>query len=123
MAVYDVTMKQLDGHFAPQVNSAYERHLFRAMKQLSGETIDQFITRLRQKADFCEFGDKLEENIRDQVIEKCISSHLRRKLLEKGKDLTIKQFQMITRALEASESQALSMEHVKTEVNYVQVKR
>ena len=29
--VYDVTMKQLDGHFAPQVNSAYERHLFRAM--------------------------------------------------------------------------------------------
>ena len=56
--VYDVTLKQLHGHFAPQVNSAYERHLFRAMKQLSDETIDQFITRLRQKADFCEFGDR-----------------------------------------------------------------
>ena len=27
--VYDVYMKQLDGHFAPQVNSAHERHLFR----------------------------------------------------------------------------------------------
>ena len=27
--VYDVSMKQFDGHFAPQVNSAYERHLFR----------------------------------------------------------------------------------------------
>ena len=47
--VYDVAIKQLDGHFTPQVNSAYERHLFRAMKQLSDKTNDQFITRLRQK--------------------------------------------------------------------------
>lgn len=93
------------------------------MKQLSDETIDQFITRLRQKADFCEFGDRLEENIRDQVIERCISYHLRRKLLDKGKDLTLKQLQTITRVLEASESKAFSIEHVKTEVNHMQVKR
>ena len=73
---YGVAIKQLDDHFTPQVNSAFERHLFRAMKQLSDETIDQFITRLRQKADFCEFGDRLAENIRDQVIERCISYHL-----------------------------------------------
>ena len=72
-------MKQLDGHFAPQVNSANERHLFLAMKQLFDEIIDLFITKLKQKTDICEFGDRLEENIRDQVIEKCISSHLRRK--------------------------------------------
>ena len=65
-------MKQLDSHFATQVNSANERHLFSVMKQFSDETINQNITRFRQKADFCEFGDRLEENIRDQVIEKCI---------------------------------------------------
>lgn len=39
--VYDVTMKQLDSQFAHKVYSAYKRHLFRAMKQLSDDTIDQ----------------------------------------------------------------------------------
>lgn len=121
--VFEVTMKQLDTYFTPQVNSAYERHLFRAMKQLPNETIDQFITRLRQKAEFCDYGDKINESIRDQVIEKCNSSHLRRKLLEKGKDLTLNQLQTTARALEASESQAFNMENVRTAVNRVQVQR
>ena len=91
--VYTVAMRQLDNYFSPQVNSAYERHLFRAMKQSPNETIDQFITRLRQKSDFCDYGENTDENIRDQVIEKCTSSHLRRKLLEKGKNLTLQQLQ------------------------------
>lgn len=95
----------------------------RTKEEISGETIDQFITRLRQKADFCEFGNRLEGNIRDQVIEKRISCHLRRKLLVKENDLTLKQLQTIAIALNASESQAFIMEHVKTEVNHVQVKR
>lgn len=47
--VYNVTMKQLDGLFAPQVNAAYERHLFCAMKQLSDETVHQFITNSGRK--------------------------------------------------------------------------
>ena len=73
------------------------------------ETIDQFVTRLRQRADNCEFTD-LAEQIHDQVIEKCSSHHLRRKLLEKGKDLTLVQLQTIARVLEASEQQANRME-------------
>ncbi|XP_056009340.1 uncharacterized protein LOC130051434 [Ostrea edulis] len=120
--VYDVAMKKLDDHFKPQVNDAYERHLFRAMKQSQNETIDQFVTRLRQKAEFCGYGTKTDESIRDQVIEKCSSSVLRRKLLERGKDLTLEKLQTIARALEASETQAFTMENIKSEVNHVQVK-
>ena len=61
----------------------FERHGLRQMAQLQGETIDQFMCRLRQKAVTCEF-DTVDEDIRDQLIEKCRDPELRRKFLEKA---------------------------------------
>ena len=110
-------MEQLDNYISPQVNIPYERHLFRNTKHLSAETIDQFITRLRQRADYFDFRDRTNEQIRDQVIETFISHQLQRKLLEKGKNLTLDQLQPIARAREASEKQAKAIEssNVKTD--------
>ena len=53
------------------------------MTQEQTESVDQFVTRLKQETEHCHFYNA-DEQIRDQVIEKCRSSHLRRKLLEKG---------------------------------------
>ena len=86
--VYTVAIEQLDQYFTPQVNVPYERHIFRTMTQLPTKSVDQFITRLREKADCCVFGETADEHIRDQVIEKYLSSRLRRKLLERGRGLT-----------------------------------
>ena len=33
--------------------------------QLPTESVDQFVTRLREKEDCCEFGETADENIRD----------------------------------------------------------
>ena len=79
--------KTLEKHFTPQSNVPYERHVFRNTAQLPSETVEQFITRLRIKAETCELGLTVEEQIRDQVIDKCLSHHLRRKLLEKARTL------------------------------------
>lgn len=70
--------------FSPQVKVLYDRHLFGNTSQLPLETIDQYIIPLRQRAVYSEFGGKTDEQILDQVIEKCISHHLRRKLLERA---------------------------------------
>ena len=78
----------LDNYFTPKVNVPFERHVFRQMQQLEGETIDQFVCRLRQKAISCEFPD-VNEAIRDQIIEKCRDPKLRRKFLEKASDATL----------------------------------
>ena len=43
------------------------------------ESVDQFVTRLREKADCCEFGETADENIRDQVIEKCLSNRFEKR--------------------------------------------
>jgi len=60
--VFTVAMDQLHQHVTPQVNVPYEIYLFRNMAQLPTESIDQFVTRLRQKADYCQFETKKDEN-------------------------------------------------------------
>jgi hypothetical protein len=47
---YDKAIEALDTYFNPAVNVTYERHMFRRMSQGESETIDQFVTRLKQKA-------------------------------------------------------------------------
>eukprot|EP00794_Sanderia_malayensis_P004282 gene4282-4850_t len=123
--VFTVAMAQLDRHFTPQVNVPYERHLFRNMAQLPTESIDQYVRRLRQRADYCQFENKVDENIRHQVIEKCLSNRLRAKLLEKGAGLTLAQLQSMARAMEASIAQADSIASSNTtqEVNRIHSKR
>jgi len=67
---FDNCLTVLDNYFTPKVNVPFERHGFRQMAQLEGETIDQFVCHLWQKAVSCKF-DKLDEAIQDQLIEKC----------------------------------------------------
>jgi hypothetical protein len=65
----------LDTYFKPQANSTFEWSLFQRTVQLPNETIEQYITRLRQRAETCEFGDRnaIGEQIRDQVVDKCLN--------------------------------------------------
>ena len=62
------------------------------------------ITRLRQKAETCEFT-KVEEHIRHQIIEKCSSNVLRQKFLEKGKELNLEMLREIARSRETAVAQ------------------
>ena len=65
----------------------------------------------------------MDEQIRDQVISKCLLHELHRKLLQKGRDLTLPQLREIARSMEESEKQARSIEggsgEVCSEVNSV----
>jgi len=76
------------------------------MEQKPSETVEQYITRLRQKAIYYSFAD-VDENIRDQNIEKCSSKRLRRKLLERH-NVTLQQLCEIAQSLEVSEKQQYS---------------
>ncbi|KAK6192673.1 hypothetical protein SNE40_004107 [Patella caerulea] len=121
--VYAKTVRTLNRHFIPQTNVPFERHLFRSMSQLPTETIEQFITRLRQHSESCQFGDlgAVNERIRDHVIDKCCSSQLRRKLLERGTDLTLSQLRETARVFEETERQMASIDGIKSEIQKLTV--
>lgn len=106
--VYDKPRDALNKYFKGKINVPYERYCFRNMCQ-DEDNIEQFITRLRQQAKLCKF-DNLDEQIRDQIIEKCKSHKLRTRLLEKGHQLTFEQLRTTAQTLEMSETQAKRME-------------
>ena len=108
---YQKALRTLDAHFSAQLNEPYEGHVFRNLKQEVGETVDQFITRLRRQAENCNW-DNADEPFRDQVIDKCRSADLRRKLLLKGTHLTLDKVQEIARSFEAVDIQWKTMSGV-----------
>ena len=57
----------LDYNFVPKLNIPFERHLFRKISQESGETVDQFMCRLQQRAATCEFCVKKDDYIGDRL--------------------------------------------------------
>ena len=119
--VYKQTVRKLNAYFTPQLNVPYERHVFRKMTQQDDETVDQYVSRLKRQAVNCEFGnrDAVNEQVRDQVIDCCKSSSLRRKLLQKGADLSLDTVLDTARALEAVDIQSKRMEGKSGEVNLV----
>ena len=104
---FDACVRLLDKHFVPKANLPFDRHHFRQMSQLNSEKVDQFVSRLRQKATTCEFAN-VHEAIRGQLIEKCFDPKLRRKLLERT-NATLMDLQHIARGYEAVEQQMKAM--------------
>lgn len=83
---YVTAIKKLDEYFMPKQTMVYERHLFREMVLKPGERIEAFILRLRDQSTRCD--NQKDQMIIDQVVEKCDSSELRKKLLEKDHSLS-----------------------------------
>jgi len=106
---YADTFKVLDDYFIPKANVPFERHLFRQISQSSEETVDRFVCRLRQRGASCEFGEREDEYIRDQLIDKCYSAKLRRKFLEKEGSVTLDDLLVTARAQEAVNLQMEAM--------------
>ena len=100
---YDTAIDKLDEYFAPKKNVDYEIFKFRTAAQNTGETIDQYTTRLRKLAQNCEFND-LNREIKSTIIQNCLSKRLRRIALRD--DLTLDTLIGKARSMEMSETQA-----------------
>lgn len=97
--IYVVAINKLDKYFAPKQSRIYERHLFRLIKQENGEKFDKFLVRLRHQCAKCKFTAP-EENMMDQITEKCESVELRKKILTFGDDVTLDKIIFEANALE-----------------------
>ena len=104
---YNDIKRKLTNYFEPKINLTFEVYNFRQMKQEQGESIDQFVTRLKQKAQRCNFYDN-DREIKDQVVFNCYSDRLRRKALRD--DLDLPNLVAAARAIELSNKQAALIE-------------
>ncbi|UYV81377.1 hypothetical protein LAZ67_20000992 [Cordylochernes scorpioides] len=72
-------------HFNPKTNIIYERFIFQKMDQKSGETISKYMIRLKEQAQRCNFGDFLQESLRDRFVAGIIDTSTQKKLLQEEK--------------------------------------
>lgn len=100
---YADTVKVLTDNFQPQTNIQMEIYRFRSCKQKEGQSLDEFVTELRQLAKNCEFAD-IDKELR------------RRALREPNKSLS--DILELGRTLELADVQASTME--RDSVNIVQ---
>ena len=70
----------LTAHFEADKNKIYQTYLFRQAKQMTTETIDQFHTRLRGLAKYCDFHDT-DFEIKIQIVCNGTSTRLRKRAL------------------------------------------
>lgn len=102
--LYKIAIKKLDDYFSPKQSKTYERHLFRLLKQEPGEKFDKFLLRLRRQGAKCKFSNE-QDNLIDQIVEKCSSKELRKKILTLGDDVNLDQIVTSANAIEAVDRQ------------------
>ena len=104
---YQQVKEKLQAHFEPKVNVTFETYNFRQLAQEPNESVDKFVTRLREAANRCDFHDK-DREIKDQIVQKCLSERLRRKALRE--DPSLSNLLSAARAMETADAQAKAME-------------
>ena len=97
----------LDAHFEVEANVPYERHQFRQMAQKQDETVAQFVVRLQNQAQFCDFKDDADQ-IRDQLVQGLKDNELRQKMLETT-NISLKDAMTMASKKEISEVQSRDM--------------
>lgn len=81
-------IKNFENYFVPKKNKTFFRHQFFTRNQQSGETIDQFVTDLKNKSKDCAFGTLREELIKDRLVCGILDTHMKERLLRVD-DLTL----------------------------------
>ena len=103
-----VVMKKFEEYCIPKRNVTYERHKFFTCSQNSNETIDQYCTELRDKAQSCEFGNLTDSLIQDRIICGMLDNSVRERLLRQ-EGLTLEKTLQLCRAAETTRAQAAEL--------------
>ena len=114
-------LKKLGEHFEPQRNTIYERYVFNSATQDTHENIEQYLNRLRKLASTCNYGELLDEMLRDRLVIGIRNNPTRARLLRESK-LTLAKALDISRSSEATSLHLQAMEKTEEKVHQLKSK-
>ena len=94
----------LEMYCVPRKNRTYKQYVFRMTIQ-EDRLFDTFVTDLRRRAEFCDFGAIKDSLIRDQIVVGINDPKLRERLLRET-DLTLEKAIKLCRITEQSREQS-----------------
>jgi hypothetical protein len=71
-------------HFNPKPSPIVKRYEFNTRRQEDGETVATFVAALRKIAEYCEYGDVLDNMLRDRVVCGINNKAVQRRLLQES---------------------------------------
>ena len=86
---FEQLCKLLSGHLQPRPNVIAQRYKFFKRDRLQNETVTEYLAALNSLCEFCDFGDKLDEYVRDRLVCGIGNERILQKLLS-IRDLTLK---------------------------------
>ena len=98
----------LRAHYAPKPMVIAERFHFHRRNQQSGESIAEYLAQLRRLALHCEFGDYLDQALRDRLVCGMQSESIQRRLLTEA-DLTLTRAVTLAQGMEAATKNTQSL--------------
>ena len=99
-------MAKVKEHKEPQPSVIVRRFQFNTRKQYAGESISEYVAVLRKVAEYCNFGDSLNEMLRDRLITETTVQ----KLLLAEKDLTLDKAMSLAQSVEIAEKGAKDLQ-------------
>ena len=113
---FDELVKIMKDHQKPTISVIVQRHKFDTRDRQPNESVAEFLAKLREIAQYCEFKETLEERLRDRLVSGIRNDRIQRRLLAEPK-LTFNEAHQIAIAMELAEknSQALRDEQTSEE--------
>ena len=108
----------LKNHFEPKPLVIAERFHFHQRTQNVGESIAEYIAELRRLTTYCQYGNHLEEALRDRLVCGLRSVHTQKKLLA-IEDLTLAKAVKIAQGEEAADRNSQVLKRTEPTVNEV----
>lgn len=101
----DELMILIKKHHNPKPNMIAERFKFKKRRQRQDESISMFLASLKQMSVYCDFGETLNNNLRDQLVWSLRNGRIQRKLLSETQ-LTLDRTVELSLAWEVAEKDA-----------------
>ena len=79
---YDELVKVLSDYFNPKPSTIVQRYKFNTHVRESGESVASYVAALKSLAEYCDYGPKLDEMVRDRIVCGINNSRIQSRLLQ-----------------------------------------
>ena len=108
---YEQLCDTLQTQFNPKLTVTVQRYKLNTHTQLPEENVATFVAKLRELAEFCEFGEKLDEHLRERLVCGLRNEQTKRHLFTESKLL----FQSAWKISKAMETAKKNVEAIQNE--------
>lgn len=105
---YKQLTEALLAHYQPKPLVIAERFRFQKRNQKEGESVNDYVVAIRHLSKHCEYGDHLDEALRDRLVSGLASESIQRKLLTE-RDLTFARACEIALSMEMASKNSLEI--------------